>query len=94
MKKIVELNVQFNPWLMGVMLSLVSGGSSGFCISFYVIGILCCVLFNSFKVHRACVDHFLSRWAIEALFPVSCVLLLVNLVVTSPSVMLYTLVQG
>jgi hypothetical protein len=76
------------------MLSFVTGTSSAFSFSFYLIAIVCCVLFNSFKVHRACVDHFLSRWAIEALFPISCVLLLVNILVTRPSVMLYTLVQG
>ena len=94
MKKVIELNVQFNPWLMGIMLSLVTATSTGFSFTFYMIGITCCVLFNSFKVHRACIDHFLSRWAIESLFPISCILLLVNLLVNTPSTMLYTLSQG
>lgn len=91
MKKVIELNVHFNPWLMGIMLSLVTASSTAFSFTFYMIGIACCVCFNLFKVHRACIDFFLSRWAIESLFPMSCILMLVNVIVTTPSVMLYTL---
>jgi len=79
---------------MGIMLSLVTATSTAFSFTFYIIGITCCIFFNLFKVHRACIDFFLSRWAIESVFPMSCILMLVNIIVTTPSVMLYTLSQG
>ena len=80
MKKACEFNVTFNPLLLGSVLAFVTGHSYAFSFSAYVIGIVACVVFNVFKMHRACVDQMILRWMIEAIFPVCCVVLMVDLV--------------
>lgn len=55
MKKICEFNVSFNPLLLGVPLNFLLGRSFAFSVVVFVIGIVACLLFNVFKVHRACI---------------------------------------
>lgn len=94
MKKMSELNTNFNPLMMGIVLSVVVGRSFAYEFSIYLIGLVCCMCFNVFKVHRACIDFILNRWAIEFLFPLSCLLLLIGLIVTENTTMLYTITQA
>lgn len=94
MKKMSELNTNFNPLLLGIVLSFVMGRSFAYEFTIYLLGLVCCLCFNVFKVHRACIDFMVSRWAIEALFPLCCLLLLVGLIVTENTTMLYTITEG
>ena len=55
MKKICEFNVLFNPLLLALPLNFILGRSMAFSISMFFLSIVCCFLFNVFKVHRACV---------------------------------------
>ena len=55
MKKICEFNVLFNPLLLALPLNFILGRSKAFSISMFFLSIVCCFLFNVFKVHRACV---------------------------------------
>lgn len=50
--------------------------------------------FNVFKVHRACIDFMLTRWAIEIIFPAGCLLMLAGLLITDNTTMLYSITQG
>ena len=64
MKKACDFNVTFNPLFLSIIVAFVSGRSYAFSFSIYVIGIICCVVFNVFKIHRACVDFWFARWLI------------------------------
>lgn len=55
MKKMGEVNVTFNPLLLGLPLSFVMGRTYALSISIYFAAALFCVLFNVFKIHRACI---------------------------------------
>ena len=55
MKKICEFNVLFNPLLLALPLNFILGRSMAFSVSMFFLSIVCCFLFNVFKVHRACV---------------------------------------
>jgi len=55
MKKACDFNVTLNPLLLPIIVAFASGHSYALSISVYIIGIICCVLFNVFKVHRAVV---------------------------------------
>lgn len=94
MKKVVEFHTNFYPLLMGLILAFVMGKSFAFHFTVYIIGIICCMCFNVFKVHRACIDFVLSRWIIEFIFPLCCLLLLVALIAGDSTTMLYHIVEG
>jgi hypothetical protein len=64
MKKICEFNTAFYPLFMGLVLSFVMGKCYAFEFTVYLIGLVCCMCFNVFKVHRACIDFVLSRWTL------------------------------
>ena len=81
MKKACEFNVNFNPLLLGMVVSFVSGHSYAFPFSIYVIGLICCILFNVFKIHRACITIWFGRWLVEIIFPICCIILLVSMIV-------------
>ena len=81
MKKACEFNVNFNPLLLGMVVSFVSGHSYAFSFSFYVIGLVCCILFNVFKIHRACITIWFGRWMVEIVFPICCIVILTGLIV-------------
>lgn len=55
MKKICEFNVLFNPLLLALPLNFILGRSMAFSVSMFFLSIVCCFLFNVFKVHRACI---------------------------------------
>ena len=55
MKKICEFNVLFNPLLLALPLNFILGRLMAFSVSMFFLSIVCCFLFNVFKVHRACV---------------------------------------
>jgi len=67
------------------------GRSYPFSIVIYMLAMLFCLLFNVFKIHRACIEHKVSRVMIELLWPVLAILQLLNLWTTAPSSMLYLL---
>jgi hypothetical protein len=81
MKKACEFNTNFNPLLLCTLLTFVAGKSFGFTFAIYIFGIVFAITFNVFKVHRACIDFYFFRWAIEVLFPICSLLLAVNLLV-------------
>ena len=91
MKKMSELNTNFNPLMMGVAVSVVVGRSYAFEFTVYLFALVCCFVFNVFKVHRACIDFFLTRWAIEIVFYVCAGLMIIGLMTSEHSSMLYTL---
>ena len=62
MKKMVEFNVIFHPFFLLMPLAFVLGRSNAGMIVLYILALLCCWLFNSFKVHRACMEHVMLRW--------------------------------
>ncbi len=64
MKKICEFNTAFYPLFMGLVLSFVIWKGYAFEFTVYLIGLVCCMCFNVFKVHRACIDFVLSRWTL------------------------------
>ena len=94
MKKACDFNVTLNPLLLPVIVAFVSGHSYAFSISIYIIGIICCVIFNVFKMHRALVHFWFARWMIEVIFPICCLILCTNLIIGESSGMMYTLRQG
>jgi hypothetical protein len=55
MKKVCEFSVTFNPLLLALPLNFILGRSRAFSVAIYFLALLCCFLFNVFKVHRACV---------------------------------------
>lgn len=91
MKKVCEFNVSFNPLLLGVPLNLLLGRSLAFSVVVFVLGVVACLLFNVFKVHRACIQMKAGRLFFELLWPILTALLFVNIWTTSPSTMLYYL---
>jgi hypothetical protein len=91
MKKVCEYNVLFSPLLISLPLNLVAGRSMAFCIAMYCLALVFCLLFNLFKVHRACIEHKISRLFLESLWAVFAILLLVNIFITPSSTMPYLL---
>ena len=55
MKKTCEFNTNINPLLMGSILAFIVGKSYGFTFAIYMFGIVFGIVFNIFKVHRACI---------------------------------------
>lgn len=91
MKKICEFNVLFNPLLLALPLNFILGRSMAFSVSMFFLSIVCCFLFNVFKVHRACIELKYGRQFFEILWILLSTLMLLNLWTTSPSSMLYLL---
>jgi hypothetical protein len=89
MKKIGEINVNFNPLLLALPLNFVLGRSYAFVIVVYFLAAVFCLVFNVFKVHRACVEFRASRLFLESIWICLTLLLLVNIWVTDPSSMPY-----
>lgn len=94
MKKMCELNVEFNPILLSLPLSLVTGTSFSFIVVIYFVAAALCLFFNVFKVHRACIDHKLSRYVLEHLWISLAVLQLIIIVIEKRANMLYALVES
>lgn len=93
MKKISQFDLEFHPILMGLPLCFVLGRSMPFSIAIYLMALVSCWLFNCFKVHRACIEHKLTRMILEIIWGIMAVLLFVNLWTTKPSTMPYLLVS-
>lgn len=91
MKKIGEINVLFNPLLITLPLNMVAGRTYAFSIVIYFVAWMFCLIFNVFKVHRACVEYKISRLFLESIWILLALLLLLNLWVTDASTMLYKL---
>ena len=94
MKKMCELNVDFNPILISLPLSLVTGTSFSFIVVIYFSAATLCQFFNVFKVHRACIEHKLSRYVLEHLWILLAVLQLIIIILEKRANMLYTLVEN
>jgi hypothetical protein len=77
-------------WLtLGV--NFITGRTYAFSIAIFVLTAVTCWLNNVFKIHRACIENKFGRWALEMLWMLGPVLLLVNLLSINPNTMLYTL---
>jgi hypothetical protein len=94
MKKMGELNVTFNPLLIALPLNLVLGRSYAFPIVVYFVSAFFCLMFNVFKLHRACVEYRVSRLFLESIWIVLTLLLLINIWTTDSSTMLYNIRQA
>jgi len=57
----------------------------------YMLAMLSLILFNTFKVHRACIEHMLIRLILELIWSVLAVGLLINLIRATPVDTLYAL---
>jgi hypothetical protein len=94
MKKMCELSVDFNPFLISLPLSLAMGASYSFIVVIYFLAGALCLLFNVFKVHRACIEHKLSRYVLEHLWILLAVLQLINIIIEKRANMLYALTEA
>lgn len=88
-----ELNVDFNPLFLSLPLSLAMGTSFSFIVVIYFAAATACLFFNVFKVHRACIEHKLSRYVLEHVWILLAVLLLINILVEKRTNMLYAIVE-
>ena len=62
LKKIMEFNLSFHPLMLSLPLAFVTGRTQAALLILFNLALFSCFLFNSFKIHRACMDHVLPRW--------------------------------
>lgn len=67
------------------------GRSYAFSVVIFIVGVVACLVFNVFKVHRACIQMKAGRLFFELIWVILAALLFVNIWTTSPSTMLYRL---